>query len=207
MISIVYHPMNVKAATTKNYISQIYFSSDNDSKSDCVKDLVSKGVPSGNVIDQDFNCEAGGKFIYLGYKTTTNPDEAIRGLIFQESKVNSLQYNGITYYPITAASGDLDFNQGTGKGADIYYTKDKKAGPPISKLGSWDSRHDSVAEISYMFVTHLVKEDANNGVSGGSSLCFLTYECDEEDFDKSTAQTSYKVYEDPNNVLTGKSYL
>ena len=75
MISMVYHSMNVKAATTKNYISQIYFSSDNDSKSDCVKDLTSKGVPSGNVVDQDFNCEAGGKFIYLGYKTTTNPDD------------------------------------------------------------------------------------------------------------------------------------
>lgn len=206
MISIVYHPMNVKAATTKNYISQIYFSSDNDSKSDCVKDLVSKGVPSGNVIDQDFNCEAGGKFIYLGYKTTTNPDEAIRGLIFQESKVNSLQYNGITYYPITAASGDLDFNQGTGKGADIYlyYTKDKKAGPPISKLGSWDSRHDSVGrDFVHVRNTSGEVEDANNGVSG-SSYVFLTYECDEEDFDKSTAQTSYKVYEDPNNVPTGK---
>mgnify|MGYP000270218315 CR=1 FL=1 len=42
MISMVYHSMNVKAATTKNYISQIYFSSDNDSKGDCVKDLTSK---------------------------------------------------------------------------------------------------------------------------------------------------------------------
>lgn len=206
MISMVYHSMNVKAATTKNYISQIYFSSDNDSKSDCVKDLTSKGVPSGNVVDQDFNCEAGGRFIYLGYKTTTNPDDAIRGLIFQESKVNSLQYNGITYYPITAASGDLDFNQGTGKGADIYlyYTKDKKAGPPISKLGSWDSRHDSVGrDFVHVRNTSGEVEDANNGVSG-SSYVFLTYECDEEDFDKSTAQTSYKVYEDPNNVPTGK---
>ena len=122
MLSMVYHPMNVKAETTKTYISEIYFSSDNDSKGDCVKDLASKGVPSSNVVNHDFNCYASGKFIYLGYKTTTNPDEAIRGLIFLERKVNSLSGNGITYYPISNASGNgtLDFNQGTGKGERTF---------------------------------------------------------------------------------------
>lgn len=201
-------PMNVKAETTKNYISAIYFSSDNDNKGDCVKDLTSKGVPSGNVIDHDFNCYAKGKFVYLGYKTTTNPDEAIRGLIFLESKVNSLSHNGITYYPITNASsgGTLDFNQGTGKGKDIYlyYTKDKKAGPPISKLGAWCSRHGSVGgNLVSVRKTSGEVEDANNGVSGSSDV-FLTYGCDEESFDKSTKQTSYKVYENPDDVPIGK---
>lgn len=95
MILSMLYPIKVKAETkaTKTYISQIYFSSDDDNKGDCVKDLVASGVPSGNVVDHDFNCNAKGKFIYLGYKTTTNPDEAIRGLIFSRRKVNSLTYN------------------------------------------------------------------------------------------------------------------
>ena len=93
-----------------------------------------------------------------------------------------------------------------GKARTFIYIiqKIKKAGPPISKLGSWDSRHDSVGrDFVHVRNTSGEVEDANNGVSG-SSYVFLTYECDEEDFDKSAAQTSYKVYEDPNNVPTGK---
>lgn len=209
ILSMVY-PIKVKAETTntKTYISQLYFSSDDDNKGDCVKDLVANGVPSGNVVDHDFNCNAKGKFIYLGYKTTTNPDKAIRGLLFSGRKVNSLNYNGITYYPLTNASrgGTLDFNQGTGDGDDIYlyYSKDKNAGLPITNLGVWCSKHSGVrSNLAKVRNENGEVQDANNGL-GNSSYVYLTYGYDEESLDKSTEQKTYKVYENPDEVPIGR---
>ena len=70
-------------------------------------------------------------------------------------------------------------------------------------MGAWCSRHDSIGGnlVSVRNDAGEV-EDTNNGVDG-SSYVFLTYGCNEDSFDKSTEQTSYKVYKDPDNVPTG----
>ena len=201
-------PIKVEAASAKTYISEIFFSSDEDGMGDCKKDLVAKGVPSENVVDHDFNCNAGGKYIAIGYKTTTNVNDAIRGLLFSGKKVSSITYNGIKYYPLTNASrgGTLDFNQATGKGDDIYlyYSKDKDAGLPITSLGAWCSKHSGTRSEAVKVRNESGEvQDANNGL-GNSAYIYLTYGCDEDAINKSIEQSTYKVYEDPNKVPLGK---
>ena len=200
--------MEVEAAT-KTYISEIFFSSDRDNKGDCVKDLVAKGVPENNVIDHDFNCNVKGKYIYIGYKTTTNVSESIRGLVFSGEKADSISYNGITYKTISNASnplnsGALSFNQGVGGSAIyLYYSKDTRLGPPIMDLGAWCSRNSGLKGCDDTKVRNINGrvQDCNDGLRG-TAYIYLTYKCDE--VNKSTNQTTYKIYEDPNNIPIGQ---
>ena len=194
---------SVAKAATKTYISDLYFSSDKHNKGDCVKDLVASGVPSGNVVDHDFNCDAGGKYIYLGYKTTTDVNKAIRGLIFSGQKKDSITYNGVKYYPITNTSkdGTLDFNQDA-KGDDIflYYSKDKEAGLPITSLGAYCSEHKYAGNSTNVKVRNEKGSVQDTNYASGGNYVSLTYKYDEDSIDKSTKKTNYKVYDDPNKV-------
>lgn len=89
--------------------------------------------------DYDLNADAGGKYIYIGFKITTDPNQAIRGIYADYTKMNSLYgYSGDgAKYQAIRQLGDSngDFNQGAG-GSDIflYTTKDRIAGKPISSL-------------------------------------------------------------------------
>ena len=82
------------------------------------------------VIDYDLNKGAGGKFIYLLYKTNNSPGSsgtAITDIYLKtgnSSRPNSLTHDGRTYYSAPSA-GANDLNSGAG-GAFIflYYTKD-----------------------------------------------------------------------------------
>ena len=210
MILSMVFPSKMKVeAATKTYISEIFFSSDRDNKGDCVKDLVAKGVPENNVIDHDFNCNVKGKYIYIGYKTTTNASAAIRGLVFSGEKADSISYNGITYKTISNASnplnsGALSFNQGVGGSAIyLYYSKDTRLGPPITDLGAWCSRNSGLKGCNDTKVRNINGrvQDCNDGLRG-TAYIYLTYKCDE--VNKSTNKTNYKIYEDPNNIPIGQ---
>jgi hypothetical protein len=116
------------------YIKDIYFGSRSGSAGNlALSDLRSKTTEELTIIQKDLNMGAGGDFIYLGYTTTTDPDEAIRGLTlrFGSGPPSSLNLNGAPY----TLRSEYDLNKGAG-GNDIYlyYTKNKKAGAPVKEL-------------------------------------------------------------------------
>ena len=89
------------------------------------------------IVEKDLNNNVGAHsdYIYLGYKRTSDPNQAIRDLrTTHDNEVDSFVKNGVTYYKI---EGNL--NAYTHLFADdifLYYTKDAKAGTPIISLGT-----------------------------------------------------------------------
>lgn len=116
------------------YISEVVVgigSSDADAKAE----LIAAGCEY--ILEKDFNNNVGlhSDYIYLGYKRTSDPNNAIRDLkTTHNNEVDSFVKNGATYYKI---EGNL--NSYTNVIADdifLYYTKDEKAGTPIISLGT-----------------------------------------------------------------------
>ena len=61
-------------------------------------------------------------WIYLGYKTTTNPAEAITGMVFSHEKNDTLYFNERNY---NIEKGKSNFNEGAGgQNLYLYYTKE-----------------------------------------------------------------------------------
>lgn len=85
------------------------------------------------IIDQDLNekCGVGSPYIHVGYKTTTNPAEAITGIIIShDRRINSFYYNNCFYRRIRYTADYNGFNGDTNDGATgeyiyIYYTTDR----------------------------------------------------------------------------------
>lgn len=98
----------------------------------------------------DLNRDAGGHYIYLGYKTTddfiANKDKLITGLLVYKNTSNNhpahLEWEGKTYYPVTKAIYDsnLNLNQGRVEGLSLflYYTNDRvDKGDPVLTDDIW----------------------------------------------------------------------
>ena len=125
---------------TPNYITDIGIAyAMNQSKA---KSLVTNN--GFTLINKDLNEGASGKYIYMGYKTSTDPSRAITGIIFREgaNPPNSLSYGGATFYLVGGSyegngtgDGAVDLNVGAG-GAYIYtyITRDMNYGSPIVSL-------------------------------------------------------------------------
>lgn len=100
---------------------------------DAIKDLTDKGF---QVLGNDLNRNAGGNFIYLGYKTTDDPKEAITDIVVvkdnpggydRNNPMKSMTYNGKTYYPVPVPAGNDsgDLNRGaSGKDLFLWFTRD-----------------------------------------------------------------------------------
>lgn len=125
------------------YIKDIYFGAGNN-EANAKADLISKTTEKLTIIDSDLNMDAGGKWIYLGYTTTTEADEAIKDLVlhFHRNPDTTIRLNktdGLYFQTVTGAEytlrAEYDLNMGAG-GDDIflYYTKDEEAGSPIKGL-------------------------------------------------------------------------
>ncbi len=109
------------------------------------------------ILDKDLNDGVGGsKFIYLGWSTTTDPNEAITGLRVKmyESEPSSLgmitDENGIEWYPANTGihdwvpqlhtDGCVDLNKGGGgRYIYLYVTKDPAYGLPIRTVNWSDT--------------------------------------------------------------------
>ncbi|MBE6649291.1 MAG: hypothetical protein E7614_07235 [Ruminococcaceae bacterium] len=81
------------------------------------------------VIEQDLNEDAGGRYVYMGYKTSSDYSRAITGIIFltEKNPPNSLTHNGATFYLVGGSKesngtgdGVVDLNKGAG--GDYIYT-------------------------------------------------------------------------------------
>ena len=129
-------------AEVRTYISDIAVASDGSSMDKAVEPLKNKGYTiitysNGDEIGEyaDFNKGAGkgSAYIAVGYKTTSDPNNAIKDILVlcNETEKESFYYQGRTYSKAKALAGDGDLNDGAG-GEYLYlvYTKDNNAASP-----------------------------------------------------------------------------
>ena len=130
--------------TEKNevaYISEIKMSV-NSNKETAKSTLVNSGY---TVVETNLNEGTSGKYIYIGYKTTNDADNAIRGIgerWFNASNRNPKTYIGDNQKYNFIAVTDLNGNQwNTNESANdgsrwvyLYTTKDTYAGEPITNI-------------------------------------------------------------------------
>ena len=107
-----------------------------DKKDTAVKQITDRGY---KVIDFDLNRSVGGKYIYLGYRTTTDRSKAIKDIVvmYQKGAPSSINYGKVvdgkrpTYYKVS----NIDLNQKAGGDyIYLYYTKDSKAGNAMKEI-------------------------------------------------------------------------
>ena len=137
-------PMVAEAVTVPNYIASIGVSQDGSSGNTGINDCKSE-LDGHQIIDVDLNDEAGGDYVYMGYKTTTDPTQAITGIVFREGKnpPNSISYGGATFYLVGGSTeantaklgGYIDLNAKAG-GSYIYtyVTRDANYGAPLTAM-------------------------------------------------------------------------
>ncbi len=108
---------------TKTYIESVIVTSSKDKAA--AKD--GSSYPDYKIIDKDLNKDAGGNFIYLWYKTTTDPNKALRDIRFT--------YDDFGDIPSFYTKNEHDLNEGSG-GDYIYLwtTKQSTIGAPISDI-------------------------------------------------------------------------
>ena len=161
-------------ASTNEYISSISISAAS-SASSAKNTLTSGGY---TVIDKDLNADAGGSYIYMGYKTTTEPSKALRDIKFYvadeaESWTSTdITVNGkqCTYTRV----GDIDLNKGA-KGQYIYaYTcHNENAGPPI-KAVSFGSSSTSQYKVATTLSSPYSPAELNAGAGGEYIYCYMS---------------------------------
>ncbi len=106
------------------YISDIKIAGNKDSSEKARKILTDQGY---TVIGYDLNRNASGYFIYLGVKTTTDYNKAIKDVVIQNNYRPKTWYNANrNYYECEHEGCSGDLNQGAGGDfLYLYYTKDE----------------------------------------------------------------------------------
>ena len=145
------------------YVSEVAVGSDSKS-ANALSALTSQGYTP---IDYDLNKGAGGNYIYLGYKTTTNYEDAIKDIRFFSE---SFDKSGSSYaLNINGKSCDYsvmgsDLNKESG-GDYIYIctTHDSEAGPAISQISFNTS--SSGAGVCGTLTAPQTPADLNKGTS------------------------------------------
>ncbi|MBQ3534329.1 MAG: InlB B-repeat-containing protein, partial [Clostridia bacterium] len=121
-----------------NYIASIAVAYGN--KESTPKDILSD--QGYTIMNYDLNADAGGHYIYMGYKTTTDCTKAITGVLFRygENPPESITYKDAKFYllggstePNPGENTHVDLNADAG-GAYIYtyVTRDTNFGAPIT---------------------------------------------------------------------------
>ena len=140
------------------------------------------------MLEKDLNNGVGAHsdYIYLGYKRTSDPSEAIRDLrTTHDDEVDSFVKNGATYYKI---EGNL--NSYTNVFADdifLYYTKDAKAGTPITSLGTskhvanWTHGEGNRYVVTTVLNQHDEGSDLNRNCGLHSDYIYLLITRDKQD--------------------------
>ena len=122
------------------------------------------------MLDKDLNNNVGlhSDYVYLGYKKTSDPNEAIRDLrTTHDDEVASFVKNGVTYYKI---EGNL--NSYTNIFADdifLYYTKDAKAGTPLISLETSSNPVNSTRNGNYIVSTVVNQNEKNSDLNDGAA--------------------------------------
>ncbi len=151
------------------YISELKFAA-GTTASNVKKEITNAGF---TLIDKDLNEEAGGRFIYMGYKTTNDMSKSIRDIRFYiagadeaRSSVTSV-VNGVNC-SFTKVS-DVDLNKGvSGRYIYAYASYDANAGLPITEI----TLTDTSSERSCRVLSNPNKPaDLNSGAGGEYIFC------------------------------------
>ena len=131
-------------AATPTYIASIGIDQDGSDGSTGVNDC-KEALAGHTIIDRDLNDGAGGDYVYMGYKTTTDPSKAITGIVFRVggNPPDSITYGGYTFNLVgggeesnTAKEGgyiDLNAKAG-GDYIYMYVTRDSGYGAPLISM-------------------------------------------------------------------------
>ena len=128
------HYKDTTIEKAKPYISKVFVAV-GDTRHAALADMVQYGVDG--FIDCDLNLDAGGDYVYLGYKRTDNVNEALTDLVVFEGDEpemsKRLNVNGQTVKYTLASEVDLNSNAG-GKWLYLYSSDSADTGDPIKAL-------------------------------------------------------------------------
>lgn len=154
------------SVSVTTYIASLHVGT-GDSEMKAKNVLRQQGVLEGNIVNFDLNKGAGGDYIYLGYKTTTDSSKAIRGICadyFTKSNSANITYNKNSYNIIAT-----DLNKGAGgKYIYLYYTMDTGAGAPITGIQYQDNNTFQYSNADNYEVVRCVTD--NNGMDLNMSV-------------------------------------
>lgn len=158
--------------TGTEYISDIDIGSASSS-STAKSNLTSKGF---TVLDFDLNKDAGGNYIYLGYKTTTDYSQAIKDIrVYSDASDTdvtefNLSINGTPcrYY---RCGSDLNKESG-GDYIYLYSCKDPLAGAGINALTASQSASDVYGSLGYLAAPEIPAE-LNKGTTKHNGDVYL----------------------------------
>ena len=138
------------------------------------------------MLEKDFNNNVGAHsdYIFLGYKRTSDPNQAIRNIIsVHDEDYTTFTKNGAVYNKI---EGNL--NSYTNVFADdiyLFYTKDAKAGTPLTSLGTsasianWSHGEGNRYVVKTVLDQNGKPSDLNRGAGG--DYIYLLQTRDKED--------------------------
>ncbi len=146
-------------------------------------------------INFDFNHDTGRNYAYIGFKRTSDINDAITGFVVQINNGcdEAIDVNGITYYLTTA----VDFNKTDGEDTDyiyLYYTKDPAAGAPITAVSG--NRRSDVDGWEVICRTDGVPADFNK--STGKADAFMLCQRDNSvNFVAASTTTTEETTQEP----------
>ena len=169
---------------TPKYISEIVIGWGNDAKAKAM--LVEAGCDY--MLTRDLNDGVGAlsHYVYLGYKRTSDPNKAIRNII----SVHNESYTTFTKDGAVYSRIDGNLNSYTHYFADdiyLFYTKDAKAGTPLTSLAiSTSADNWSHGEGNRYVVTTVLNQDGkpsdlNNNCGYQSYYLYLLQTRDKQD--------------------------
>lgn len=157
-----------ESVSVETYIESIHIGAGN-TVFNAQNQLREQGVLEDNILNLDLNKGAGGDYIYVGYKTTTDKSKALRGIVanyFDKANSSNLNFEEVNYTIIKT-----DLNKGAkGKYIYLYYTYDAKAGEPITKLQYQENSTFQNGNADNYSVVRCTRDgkglDLNKGASG-----------------------------------------
>ena len=173
-----------RAGEQPKYISEVVIGWGSDAEAKAM--LLAAGCDYMLQKDLNHNVGAHSDYVYLGYKRTSNPNEAIRNIIsVHNEEYTTFTKNGATYYKI---EGNL--NSYTNTFADdiyLFYTKDAKAGTPIISLGTseidanWSHGEGQRYVVKTVLNQYDEPSDLNKGCGYQSDYIYLLQTRDKTD--------------------------
>ena len=168
----LYYDQEVPELQYRSYQTGMSFISDLNAAaattaSSAKSELTNQGY---QVIDYDLNKGVGGRYIYMGYKTTTNYADAIKSVKFI---ISGSDASGMTIDDYVFAS-TVDLNKGAG-GKYIYalYSKDPRYGGAITAVSAGESASLSGYTTAKAFGKNDPLADLNSGA--GSKTAYFYY--------------------------------
>ena len=177
---ILFFLIEIKTAVLDDSITDISFSIDSNVNG-CYNTLKGNGY---RLIQGNIRQGAGGKYCALGIKRFFNTNkEAITNIIGTVSGSNQpqkIEEDGIEYTFITDNNNNGEIHKGSGGNyLHLYYTKDKRAGKPITDISVGSYGHAFHKDCDMEVVNHSKKSkgsgalDINTGRGGDYIYIFI----------------------------------